>query len=471
MKSDKKNLVKTLSNNALFMTAFEMIVRYGLAIIVLPIALVKFESEELAYYLFISTLVALAFLADSGFSQTIIRTASYFRAGAKKIPSRITSLDSQSSETSVNWHALGRLVATSSRIYSVVSIAAAILLFTLGIFAANNVISQQSNKITAWITYFLIVCVSIFLLQVSRWTALMQGLNQVATAKRIEFISGIARLFGIATAIFVGSGVLGVVIVMLTAAMVTTYIMRSLVLKTMQVNGLEKKDLYVYDKEMFMELWPSTWRMAGICWGGYLIYYGTSLIISQIPDAKLIASYLLTFQVVTLLYRFSTSPAMAFQPQLAAAMSSGDLKNVQYFSLKILKLALLLYIGGGIVTYFFAEDMLFLIKSKTHLISSDIFLLMLVMYFFELHHSIHAGIYLNSNHVPFLIPSIISGLSIMISGFLFMKSYGIYAVVWSQFLVQACFNNWYPVFLSLRLQQMPFKTYMKNIFRFRFRPN
>lgn len=461
----KGGLIRRLADNALFMTGFEMVVRYGLGIIVLPIALVKFESVELAYYLFISTIVALAFLADSGFSQTILRAASYFRAGAVAIPERISNLSANVAESSPNWPALGRLISTSQRIYGVIGIAAAVLLSTLGAATAFNVINKQHNHLSAWFAYFFLVLVSIVLLQVSRWTALLQGLDQVARAKRIEFVCGIARLLGIAAAILLGTGVLGVVIVMLAISLASMLMMKSAVLNALRLNGLTKHDLKQYDHAMFRQLWPSTWRMAGICWGGYLIYYGTSIIISQFPDANMIASYLLTFQVVTLLYRLSTSPAIAYQPQMAAAMSSGDLAMVNFLSIKILRLAFAIYIGFGVIAYFFAADVLSLIGSKTHLVAANIFIMMLAMYLLEMHHSIHAGIYLNSNHVPFLVPALVSGTAIVFLGFIFLKSFGIYAVIWAQFLVQAAFNNWYPVFLSLRLQKMPFKTYMRSFIR------
>lgn len=460
MKRACQKAICKISESALFMTSLEMVVRYGVTVIVLPVALNKLESTELAFFLFINTLMALAYLADSGFSQTIVRGSAYFRAGAVEIPERVTELSYVDTEEMPNWKAVGRLIATSNRIYLVIGLAATALLSTLGVAAAFNIITKQANWITAWLTYVLLILLSFFLLQVSRWSSLLQGLNQVASAKRIELVVGVARLFGIAAAMLTGFGVLGVVIVMIVSSLFSLIFTRLAVLRIIRDNGVCKEHI-TYDSEMLKRLWPSTWRMGAICWGSYLIYYGSSLIISQIPDPKQITSYLLTFQVVTLLYRFSSSPSLVYQPQVAAAVSNGDLLKVNQLTVKIMRYSLAIYIAGGLLVFFFAGDLLILIKSKSQLLDNKILLLLLVMYLLEMHHAIHAGIYMATNHIPFMIPSMISGVAIVISGFYSVHFWGVYGVVLSQIFVQAAFNNWYPVYLSLKIQKMSFASYMK----------
>jgi O-antigen/teichoic acid export membrane protein len=466
MRRTTQNITDRLTKNAFLMTCLEMIVRYGVSVVVLPVALKKLESVELAYYLFISTLMALAYLADSGFSQTIVRASAYFKAGAAEIPERVTELTFADTKNKPNWQAVGRLIATSNRIYLLIGLAATVLLSTLGVGAALNIISQQNNRVDAWLSYFLLIVLSFFLLQVSRWSSLLQGLNEVARAKRIELVLGVIRLFGIAAALLAGFGVLGVVSVMCITALVSLFLTRMAVIQIIRENGVHKEH-EILDSEMLKKLWPSTWRMGVICWGSYLIYYGSSLVVSQIPDSKQIASYLLTFQVVTLLYRFATSPSLVYQPQVAAAVSNGDLGRVNYLTMKIMRYSLAMYVLGGLLIYYFGGDALILIKSKSQMLSSDILLLMLVMYLLEMQHSIHAGIYIATNHVPFMVPALASGLAIVLLGGLASKTYGTTGIITTQLLVQASFNNWYPVYLSLKLQNMTFATYVAKLFDLR----
>jgi len=464
MGSNKKNLAGMIANSAMMMTCLEMVVRYGVAVIVLPIALKKLEAAELAYYLYINTLIALSFLADSGFSQTIIRAAAYFRSGVTEIPERVTELSGTRGTNSPNWQGVGRLIATTSRIYLVIGLVAIFLLSTLGGVTVHNIIQQQDNHTNAWFVFFLLIFLSFLLLQASRWSSLLQGLNEVARAKRIELLTGILRLVGIGIALIAGFGVLGAVTAMLFAALVSFMLMRTMVLRLVRENGVLKIH-EIHDSAMLKRLWPATWRMGVICWGAYLIYYGGTVVVSQVSDAKLIASYLLSFQLVTILYRFATSPAVVFQPQIAASISNNELKKVNQLTVKSVRYSLGMYVIGGLLLYYFASDALVLINSKSQLVSRDILLLMLIMYLLETHHSLHAGIYMATNHVPFMVPALVSGAAIVLAGFVFVRMYGIYGIVWTQLLVQASFNNWYPVRLTLRLQKMSFRQYLFSVFR------
>lgn len=78
----------------------------------------------------------------------------------------------------------------------------------------------------------------------------------------------------------------------------------------------------------------------------------------------------------------------------------------------------------------------------------------------DMHASFHASIYTSTNHVPFLIPALISGAVIFILGYFLLPIYGVISIIMLRFLVQIAFNHWYAVVLSLRLLQWPFKNYI-----------
>ena len=82
----------------------------------------------------------------------------------------------------------------------------------------------------------------------------------------------------------------------------------------------------------------------------------------------------------------------------------------------------------------------------------------------ELHHGFHAQIYMGSNHVPFLLPGLISGIIILGIGSYVISQYGLIALVLTQLLVQLSFNNWYPVYLNLKLLDWGLSDYFLTIF-------
>lgn len=61
---------KKIFDSPLFMTWLDMIIKFGMNIILLPIATIYLLPEELAYFLFVGTLLGMAYLAEGGVNST-----------------------------------------------------------------------------------------------------------------------------------------------------------------------------------------------------------------------------------------------------------------------------------------------------------------------------------------------------------------------------------------------------------------
>jgi hypothetical protein len=81
----------------------------------------------------------------------------------------------------------------------------------------------------------------------------------------------------------------------------------------------------------------------------------------------------------------------------------------------------------------------------------------------DLHASFHATIYTSTNHIPFLVPSLISGSVIIGLGFLVLPIYGLVGILMVRLIAQLSFNNWYSVYLSLKLLNWPFLIYLTDV--------
>jgi hypothetical protein len=82
----------------------------------------------------------------------------------------------------------------------------------------------------------------------------------------------------------------------------------------------------------------------------------------------------------------------------------------------------------------------------------------------ELHHASHAQIYMGTNHVPFLLPSIITGLLILCGGYLVVPRYGVMGLIMVQAISHLLINNWYPVYLNLKLLDWKLDKYFYDLF-------
>jgi len=442
-------MIKKTINSPLIMTWLDIFVKFGMNIILLPIATIYLAPEELAYFLFIGTLLGMAYLAEGGINRVILRAISYFKEGLTVLPNNLEEIQKVKSNGKVNYKLIGQLVQTSFIIYFILGVISLILFFTIGYFSSENLILKQPNIKEAYITFGLLsVFAFLYIIQL-RWVGLIQGLGYLAEQKRVELIFSLVRITLSILAILLGYGVLGVVIAMLLSVVVA-----HLLYKKMFYTYLPKESIQEYQffsKDILQKLIPSAWKQSVLGWGSYLVYQGTVLLAAQLDNVKLVASYFLTLQIVNLLIRISNAPAYSYYPNISKAIAKKNKKAFKNLLFRSLKISLGLYISGAIVIYFLGNQILELIGAKALLIHGNLLVTILFMYMLELHHVTHATIYTATNHIPFVFPAILSGLALVIGGWLVIDDYGLWGIVLIQFIVQLSCNNWYPVWLNYKL--------------------
>jgi len=442
-------MIKRIFNSALVMTWLNIFVKVGMNIILLPIATLYLSSEELAYFLFIGTLLGIAYLAEAGINRVVLRATSYFKQGVSVLPNNFKDIQNIKSDGKINYKLLGELVQTSFGIYLVLSVVSLLLFFTIGYLTSENLLSKQPNVRDAYITFGLLSLFAFLYIMQLRWIGLIQGLGYLTNQKRAELFFGLVRIGLSILAIVFGYGVMGVVIGMIISIIMAHIFYRLMFYKF--INRSKIKEYQVFSKTMLLKLIPSAWKQSVLAWGSYLIYEGTVLLVVQLDDIKIIASYLLTLQVVNLLMRVSNAPAYSYYPNISNAIANNDMKKFKMLLFKSLKISMGLYIFGALTIYLIGNFLLNFIGAKATLLSGSLLELILFMYMLELHHVIHATIYTATNHIPFVLPALLSGLVIILGGWIVKDSYGLWGIICVQFLVQLSFNNWYPIYLNYKL--------------------
>jgi hypothetical protein len=81
----------------------------------------------------------------------------------------------------------------------------------------------------------------------------------------------------------------------------------------------------------------------------------------------------------------------------------------------------------------------------------------------DIHATYHASIYTSTNHIPFLIPSILTGAIIIGFGFYILPYYGLIGILLVRFIAQLSFNGWYSTYLSLRFLRWPLLDYISDV--------
>ncbi len=455
--------MKKLLDSPIFMTYISYIVTFGSAVFVLPLVLTKFNSIEISIWFLFSTIMGLAALADSGFGATLIRVLSYFYNGAESIPKNISEFKKppEKQNLGINNKGIVKLIQTSNLLYLAISLFATVLVFVIGYFVVKNLISMSSNQDELWLAFYLLTVTVFVRMQSVKWNSILYGFDKVAKQKQIETLFGFIKIILYILILSFNMNILELVISDLLLAILVFLFTRNRGKKILNKYSIKDTNKFKYHKSIMSSIFPSAWRFGAISWGAYFINYGSSLIVSQLSDPKLIASFLVTQRIIFFARQLAQVPLYAKLPTVFKMMSKHQFVELKQFASKaiVTGLAILCILLLGIGSM--GNILLDLMSVETRIISSDIFLIMSISLILEYHHAVHAQIYMGSNHIPFLLPALISGILILLIGFGVVDTYGLMGIVLTQFFVQLSLNNWYPVYLNLKLLDWKFVSYLK----------
>lgn len=456
-------MISKFRENPIAMTYLSYIVTFGSAIFVLPLVLVKFNAVEISIWFLFATIMGLAALADSGFGATLIRATSYFYSGAKKIPKNIEEFrkKEKKEDSSINILGIVALVQTSNILYLAISAFAIIIVLVVGSFVVDNLISQSQNQDELWLAFYLLTATVFIRMQSVKWNSFLQGFDKVALQKQIETIFGSIKVLAFLLVLFLDMNILELVIadLLITLAIfITTKVKVNSLFSKWSISNTKK---YKYDKEIMNSIFPSAWRFGLIGWGSYFINYGSSLIVSQLPDPKIITSFLVTQRIIFFARQLAQVPVYAKLPTIFQMMSKLQFLELKKFTAKAIRIGLAMLIVILISIGVLGNLLLDLISVEMRLVSTEVFIIMAISIVLEYHHAVHSQIYMGSNHVPFLFPSLISGVLILSIGYSIVETHGLMGIVLTQFFVQLSINNWYPVYLNLKLLNWKLLQYLK----------
>ncbi len=451
------------------MTWSAYFIQFGSGVFVLPLVLSKFSEVEISFWFLLNTILGMARLADAGFGPTLIRAVSYFKAGSETLPRNVEEYKKNvSTNATPNYQGLNDLLSTTNVIYSVISAFLVLLLLTGGIMIIWNLISMAGHPFYLWLAYGLLVVNAFITIQTIRWGSFMTGLNFVAEMNGFKsFIGGIKVLIFI-TLLLLNLNITYLIGVMLIETIIIFIYTKSYVNRWYRRNDIVLQKKWFFNKDIFQSIWPATWKTGGIFWGNYLTSYGNSIIVSQISDVKLMASFLFTQRILMFVRRVSEAPFYANLPTIYNLMATKDMPLIRK------KLSVFIFLSLGLLAsgLFFAgllgNPLLNLLGIDTRLVPTFIFVVMATSLLIEENTSFHASIYLSTNHVPFLIPALATGIVTLGGGFLVVDQFGLIGIVVVQIIAQMLVNFWYPVLLSFKLVKWNLFSYLHDLTKYGF---
>ncbi len=464
-----KDLIKRILNNPTLMTWASYFVNFGNLILILPLIISKFTLEEQNVWFQFNFIMGLAMLADSGFSPTMVRAFSYFRAGALKIPRTKEEYQNNSgiTKSGPNYQKLRDLLTTSFRIYSIIGILVVLFLVTAGVALSLNIMDQAGNRPDLWISYGLFTFYCMVTVLTIRWASAIRGLDFVAYDARISTYMGVIKVIAFGCLLLLNQGILSLVIYLLVDSVIKYFILRAFIYGWFRGKPGQFTSTYYFDKDIFNSIWKTTWNTGLTFVALYITGYIDALIVGQFKNTTQINSFFITKRIFTFVKGFCRAPFYANIQKIYSLGAAKDFTAVKEKASVYIFYCMFLLIGSFAGLALLGNPLLSLF-SETRLVSFPIFTVMALTILLDFHSGFHADIYVSSNHFPFLIPAAITGALIAVFGILIKDTYGIMGLVLVPFIVPLFINNWYPVVLSFKLASWNLKQYCVDLFKFGF---
>ena len=434
-------------------------------IFITSLVLVKFSNIDYSFWMLLKTLTAFGILAEAGLGRTIERSVAFFFAGASKLPKNRKEYDeSVEGSGTPNYAQLAQLLYTTKYIYLLLSIVTILLLSTVGITFLWNLFTQSGQDIHLWIAYFLMILQSLIMLQGIKWRSFMTGTQHLIQLYRWNTIIGVIRILGFLTILLSGLGVMHLMIYLVVETTVTYTYIRLFVVRLFGKNEITLKRSSKLNKEIFSSIWSVTWKSGLNTWGYFFTNRGLELIISQVKDTALMASFLFTTSILGFIRNIAQAPITVKYPEMYALMSGKKFEKLKSIVSPRIFLSLAIMVVGFISFGVLGNWLLDLIGTDKKIVPVSIFVLMSVYLLFETNALIHGTIYISTNAVPFLIPSLITGIATFGLGMLVLPKWGLLGLVLLQVILGFGNNFWYSTYLSLKLIHWSFRDYIYDVF-------
>jgi O-antigen/teichoic acid export membrane protein len=456
-------MLKKILNSAILMSWASYFVNFGSNLIVFPLLIKVYDDVEVSFWFLVSTIVGFAMMADTGFGSALQRAVAYFNAGAKSLPKDKKEYDSieEIEDKRPNYKQLNNLLATSGRIYNILSFISLAFVMIGGTAIIWNVFRLSGHRIDLWLGFLLLIPDTFILMNSIKWSSFMKGLNFIAVEARISSVIGVVKVVVFTVLLTIGAKPVYLIGFMLLADTFRLFYIRHYIKswfrKTVKPNIKEKP---VFSKSIFTSLWAASWRLGGIFWGNYFVEQGDNIIIAQVSEPKTIASFLITKKILEIFRSISITTFYAKIPIVFELAAQKKLSELKSFASGYMFFGLFIIVSAYTAIILFGNPLLEFFNIEKRLIDLPVLILICATMILDIHSSYHAGIYTSTNHIPFLIPSVASGVVIFAVGFNIVDTHGIYGVVLVRFIVQLLFNNWYAPYLSLRLLNWRVKKYI-----------
>jgi O-antigen/teichoic acid export membrane protein len=413
------------------------------SILLLPIILRMMPSEMVGIWMVFVTISAFSTLIDFGFSPSFTRNISYVFSGVKSLQKTGYEVVDEHS-ASIDYGLLKGIIYAMRWIYARMALFLLLILISVGSFYIHTIIQDytgsHSDVYIAWVILCLINTYNLYTLY---YDSLLQGKGLIKKSKQIIIIGQLAYLLTAMILLFVGKGLIAVVCAQVFSVVIIRWLSHRTFF-TSEMKMILKSNQEKQAKEILSIILPNSLRIGATSLGSFIIQKSSIIIGSLFLSLNEIASYGITFQIITVLISLAGIYTTTYMPKIVQLRVLQNKAAIKYVYIKGEMILISIFLVGGMVLLFLGQWALNVIGSSTQLLQQSMLFVALLISFFESNHSLAGSILLTKNEVPFFKASLVSAVFTIIVLVLLLNysTLGLWAMVIAPGIVQGAYQNW-----------------------------
>ncbi|HBC28517.1 MAG TPA: hypothetical protein DC006_02320 [Prevotellaceae bacterium] len=418
------------------------IFQVGAGVFLLPAILHYMPQQTVGLWNVFLTVTSLVLLLDFGFRPSFARNVGYILAGVKEL--QVQGVCRADSESPIDFGLLKSAICAMRKFYRIVSFTVLLILATAGTTYLWTIMRNYTESHTdAYMAWGLLCIANCYELYTYYYDALLLGKGYIKESQQITILS---------KCIYIGIAVPLVMMRMGLASLVAAQLLSTIIRRI-----LAKKVYYTLDmrqqlerssenqsQRVFASTMPNAVRVGLTYIGGFLVNKSTILMGSLYLTLSDVATYGITIQVMDVLTRCGLVCSMAYTPLIVKARTQGDMQVIRRMYILCTSALACVMLAGGICWLLGGDYCMSLIGSQTHFIKPKMLVVLLIFQFLEKNHSLAASFIQADNRIPFFIPSLLSGIAVVILLWIFLSllHWGLWSLILAPGIVQLAYQNW-----------------------------
>ncbi len=412
--------------------------------ILLPLILKRMSADDVGIWAVFSSVSALVFLIDFGFNSSFSRNVTYIFSGVNKLKNVGYEKTTSLLAGEVNYPLLKGILHAMRWFYSRVSLILLGLLSTVGTYYIHTILrSYKGNVTTVYVAWFLFCLISTYNLYTLYYDALLEGKGLIKRSKKIIILGHLSYIFIASITIYFNYGLVSLVLAQLVSILTIRVISHRSFFTDEIVGNLKAANEENW-KPVLQAIYPNALKYGLTSLGGFMIQKSSIFIGSVFLTLSSIASFGISKQLIDITVAVANISVVTYLPLITKLRVESSNQEIKRIYLKGIFLTNAIFVLGTTFIIVFGQTFLSLIKSNTPLLDRYSLIVVVISSFIGLNSGVAGAIISTKNEIPFVKPSIYSGIATPILLLLIFKftNLGLLGMALAPGLIDLCYQGW-----------------------------